>query len=149
MKSLFDGLINQLILNSPRASTTQTRPKRELRPTYMQESPTFLDELKLLRRENKSLKQNMKELQGHLQLQVSSKESELNRLKDLMSESCLIEKEDNSNETDERRDVVNDLDAQVYSSRDVQYAYLDWCSRRYRKTIQEISKWKKKNKARF
>lgn len=129
LRSLFEGLLNQMILNSQRPSVVQTREKRDSKPAFMQESPAFLDELKLLRRENKSLKENMRELQHHLQLQVSTKESELNRLKDLMSERCLIEKEDDSNETDERRDVVNDLKADFYSPRDVIEAYIARCPR--------------------
>lgn len=129
LRSLFEGLLNQMILNSQRPSVVQAREKRDSKPAFMQESPAFLDELKLLRRENKSLKENMRELQHHLQLQVSTKESELNRLKDLMSERCLIEKEDDSNETDERRDVVNDLKADFYSPRDVIEAYIARCPR--------------------
>lgn len=129
MRKQFDALLTHLV---PQKSATEPRTKLDTdgitpafyeQPAFYENSPAHLDEMKFLRRENKTLKGQVKTLQQQIMIQVTEKEDELNRLKGILSDRCWMEAKDDSDEIEERRDKVNDLSKPQFSPRNVESSH--------------------------
>lgn len=101
-----------VFLTEPQASEREPRPVKEILQTlYKNLSPRTQEqeELILLKKENKTLKTQLKALQSQMLQQVNSKESELNVLKRTLNLTIQKREDSSDEEGEEKRDIVPEL----------------------------------------